>query len=87
MCWLCGQPNKDIKKLREELMDAKTAILNALAEEKAQVTAAIEDCKAQIQALKDQLAAGSVVTPEDLDVILTSVQNIYTPEPTEPPIV
>jgi DNA-binding protein H-NS len=78
MCWLCGQPNN--KKILEAIMDAKTVILQAIADEKAQVQAGIEEAKAQIQALKDQLAAGSVITPADLDVILTSVQNIYTPE-------
>jgi DNA-binding protein H-NS len=73
------------QKLMEAIMDAKTVILQAIADEKAQVTAAIEAAKAQIQALQDQLAAGSVITPEQLQEVLTSIEDIYKPAEEPPP--
>lgn len=61
-------------------MDAKTVILQAIADEKAQVQAGIDVLNAKIQALQDQIASGSVVTAADLDEIKAAVNNIYTPE-------
>jgi hypothetical protein len=85
MCWLCGQPNKDIKKLREDVMARLDDVLAAIAAEKEQVRVAFEDAKTLIQSLKDQIAAGTAATSEDLDMIKAAVENIFNPEPPAPP--
>jgi len=66
----------------EEIMGAKEQILQAIADEQAQVAAGIAALNAQIQALRDQLAAGTPITEADLEEIKNAVQNIFTP-PTE----
>jgi len=63
-------------------MGAKEQILQAIADEQAQVAAGIAALNAQIQALRDQLAAGTPITEADLEEIKDAVQNIFTP-PTE----
>ena len=63
-------------------MGAKEQILQAIADEQAQVAAGIAALNAQIQALRDQLAAGTPITEADLEEIKNAVQNIFTP-PTE----
>lgn len=54
-------------------MATKQEVLDAIAAEKAEVTAAI-------QALKDIIAAGGTITPADLDEVITAVKDIYVPE-------
>jgi len=76
---------EEIKQLRREVMATKQDVLDAIAAEKAQVTAAIEELDIQIQALKDQIAAGTAITPADLDDIASAVHDIFIP--VEPPIV
>jgi len=63
-------------------MGAKEQILQAIADEQAQVAAGVAALNAQIQALRDQLAAGTPITEADLEEIKNAVQNIFTP-PTE----
>lgn len=60
-------------------MATKADVLQAIADEKAQVTTAVEDLNTQIQALKDQIANGIPVTPDDLDEIVTAVHDIFVP--------
>jgi len=60
-------------------MGAKEQILQAIADEQAQVAAGVAALNAQIQALRDQLAAGTPITEADLEEIKNAVQNIYTP--------
>jgi flagellar hook-associated protein FlgK len=60
-------------------MATKQEVLDAVQAEHDQVTAAVNDLGAQIQALKDQIAAGGTVTSGDLDDILTAVAGIFTP--------
>lgn len=60
-------------------MATKQEVLNAIATEKEQVLGAVEDLNAQIQALKDQIEAGTAVTTADLDDILTAVNDIFIP--------
>jgi hypothetical protein len=57
----------------QDLIDAATA-------EKAQVSAKLADLTAQVQALRDQIAAGSAATPEQLDQVLEAITNIFTPD-------
>ena len=66
----------------EAIMGAKEQILQAIADEQAQVAAGVAALNAQIQALRDQLAAGTPITEADLEEIKNAVQNIFTP-PTE----
>lgn len=77
---------KGVEQIRGTLMATKQEVLDAIAAEKAEANAkldaqsqAIADLNTQIQALKDQIAAGSAVTPADLDEILTAVHDIVTP--------
>lgn len=60
-------------------MATKQEVLDAIAEEKTQVSNAITDFNTQIQGLKDQIAAGQAVTPADLDDVVTAVHDIFTP--------
>ena len=77
------RPKKsNFQKLMEEIMGAKEQILQAIADEQAQVAAGVAALNAQIQALRDQLAAGTPITEADLEEIKNAVQNIFTP-PTE----
>lgn len=66
-------------------MATKQDVLDAIAAEKEQVIAAIELLDTQIQALKDQIAAGTAITPADLDDIASAVHDIFIPA--ETPIV
>jgi hypothetical protein len=70
---------EEIRQLREELMATKQEVLDAVAEEKAQVLVGIEDLNKQIQDLKDQIAAGTPVTAADLDEIVSAVHDIFIP--------
>lgn len=67
-------------------MATKADVLQAIADEKTAVNnkldqqnAAINDLNAQVQALKDQIANGTAVTPADLDDIVTAVHDIFVP--------
>jgi predicted nucleic acid-binding Zn-ribbon protein len=71
--------HKELHELRRLLMATKQEVLNAIATEKEQVLGAVEDLNAQIQALKDQIEAGTAVTTADLDDILTAVNDIFIP--------
>jgi len=73
----------EVKRLRRILMATKSEVLQAIADEKAQVSEAINELDVQIQALKDQIANGSAVTAADLDDITTAVHDIFVPP--EPP--
>lgn len=73
---------KEIHKLRRVIMATKQEVLDAIAAEKAQVTAGLEALNVQIQELKDQIAAGNAVTVADLDDIENAVHDIFIP-PTE----
>jgi hypothetical protein len=58
----------------QDLIDAANA-------EKAQVAARLAELSAQVQALRDQIAAGSAATPEQLDLVLQAITDIFTPAP------
>lgn len=60
-------------------MATKQEVLDAIAEEKAQVSDALTAFGQQIQDLKDQIAAGTAITPEDLDEITNAVHDIFIP--------
>jgi hypothetical protein len=61
-------------------MATKAEVLQAIADEKAQVLVGIEDLNKQIQDLKDQIAAGTPVTEADLDDIVNAVHDIFVPK-------
>ncbi len=69
----------EIRKLRREIMATKAEVLQAIADEKAQVLTAIEEFNKQVQELKDQIASGDPVTATDLDDIVTAVHDIFIP--------
>lgn len=60
-------------------MATKEEVLAAIQAEKEQVLTAVSDLNTQIQALKNQIAQGSAVTPADLDGIIAAVNNIFVP--------
>lgn len=60
-------------------MATKAEVLQAIADEKAQVLTAIEEFNKQVQELKDQIASGDPVTATDLDDIVTAVHDIFIP--------
>ncbi len=68
-----------IIKQGEKIMATKQDVLDAIAQEKTQVMNAVSDLNNQIQALKDQIAAGSPVTAADLDEITNAVHDIFVP--------
>lgn len=55
--------------------------------EKAQVAAGLGALQAEIQALKDQIGNGVVVTAEQLDALMVAVDGIFTPEVQDEPAV
>jgi len=76
----------EITRLRRLLMATKQDVLAAIAAEKTQVLEAITELENQIQALKDQIAAGTPVTEADLDDIVSAVNDVFIPAPpVEPP--
>ena len=70
---------KEIHKLGREIMATKAEVLQAIADEKAQVLTAIEAFNKQVQELKDALANGTAVTAADLDDITSAVHDIFVP--------
>lgn len=60
-------------------MATKQEVLDAIAEEKAQIIAKLDELNAQIQALQDQINAGTPVTAADLDEIKGAVNDIFVP--------
>ncbi len=60
----------------------------AIAAEKAQVLEGITALNVKIQELKDLIAAGTGVTEADLDALIASVNDIFTPTPPveDPPV-
>lgn len=75
----------------QELKDAQAQLATDIAAEKAEVQAKLADLTTQIQALKDQIAAGGTVTEQDMADLLTatqaadtSVKDISEPAPPTP---
>lgn len=60
----------------QEVNDKLTVLATNIALERAEVQAGIASLKAEIQALKDQLASGTVVTPADLDNLVGSLNTL-----------
>ena len=52
-------------------------VKDAIAEEKTQVLNKLTELNTEIQALKDQIAAGSPVTVADLDDLKAAVNDIF----------
>lgn len=75
--WNCHK--NEIKQLKELIMATKQEVLQAISDEKTQVTEAVTALNQQIQDLKDQIANGGSVTPADLDEITNAVHNIFVP--------
>ena len=81
-----------IHKLKEHIMANLDEVKAAIADEKAQVLAGVDALKVKIQELQDLISAGTGVTSEDLDALITSVNDIFVPEvvvedpPVEPPV-
>lgn len=67
-----------LKCMEEKLMATLQEVKDAIAAEKAEVLAGVGALNDQIQALKDQIANGDPVTPEDLDALVSSVHDIFT---------
>lgn len=55
-------------------------VKQAIADEQEQARIRAESTAAEIQALKDQIAAGTGVTPEQLDELIQSVRGIVPDE-------
>lgn len=77
---------KELAHLNERVntMATKQEVLDAIAQEKAQVAEAIK-------ALEDKIASGAQITPADLDDIKNAVGGIYEPaapetQPEVPPV-
>jgi len=78
-------------KIMATLDDVKAALAaaaEAATNEKAEVGTKLDNLNVQIQALKDQIAGGTLVTAADLDALVTQingiatdVENITTPDP------
>lgn len=54
-------------------------IKQAAADEAAEVAARVGALEAEVQALKDQIAGGQIVTEEQMADLLASVKGIFTP--------
>jgi len=71
----------EINELRGEFMAFKQDVDQVIADEKAQVAEGFAALNAKIAELEAKLAAGEVVTAEDMASIKASVADIFTPEP------
>lgn len=67
--------------LGEQIMATVQQVKAAVIAEAAEVKSRIDDLEAQVQALKDGVGNGVVVTEAELDEILVAVQSIFTPAP------
>ncbi len=82
----CASEDGAVVQMLAEILERidKMATLDevkaAVAAEAQQVKEAVDALEAQVQALKDQIAAGTAATPEQLDEVLASIQNIFTPK-------
>jgi hypothetical protein len=63
----------------DEIMATLAEVKASIAAEAAEVTKKVNDLADEIQALKDALAAGTLVTAADLDDLKASVEGIFTP--------
>ena len=70
--------NNRIIHNQEVIMATLAEVKQAVADEKAEVLAKLTALGEEIQALKDQIAAGSPVTAADLDELVASVHDIFT---------
>jgi|SRR5687768_1238211 len=70
--FLTTRSNENMATLQE--------VHDKIAAEKAQVAAGLGALQAEIQALKDQIGAGVIVTPEQLDALAMAVDGIFAPE-------
>jgi len=65
--------------LEKKIMTTIKDIEVAAEEEAAEVKARIDALEAELQALKDQIAGGQVVTEEQMASALAKVRGIFTP--------
>lgn len=74
--------NERIIKLEKGIKNMATIqdVQAAIDAEKAQVQVRLDELQASIVALQEQVAAGSAATPEQLDELVSAVQNIFSPE-------
>lgn len=64
---------------REQVMASVQDVKDAVAQEAAEVAIRVSALESEVQSLKDQIAAGTAATPEQLDEILIAVRGIFTP--------
>ncbi len=62
--------------VQNEIATLKTAVETEHAEVKAKVDSAVTSFTAQIQTLKDQIAAGTPATEADLDGLVASLKDV-----------
>lgn len=64
--------------------EAVQAVKDTAALEKAQVEGRLSELAAEIQALRDQIANGGVVTDAQMAELKSAVENIFVPTPPAP---
>lgn len=69
----------DLETMETKIMATLQQLKDAIASEAAEVKARVDALESEVKALKDQIANGGTVTEAQLDEVLTSVQNIFTP--------
>lgn len=67
---------REDQKLRGELMATIEDLQAAITKEAEETRAKFQSFKTEIQALKDQLANGQVVTSEQLDALIAQIDGI-----------
>jgi len=68
---------RGVAQLKEQLMSTKQEVLDAVAAEKAEVQAKLDELLARIAELEANGAGGA--TPEELAEIKAAIENIFTP--------
>lgn len=73
----------------KEVQDELAVLKQHISDESSKVQAKVKDLGDQVQALKDQLAAGTAVTAADLDGVVASIKDLETGVDTidTPPVV
>ena len=83
-CTIINQPDgaailQALVNLGDQVMTTKQDILDAIANESAEVQARLDTLAAEIVVLQTNISNGVAVTEADLAEILAGVQGIYTP--------
>ncbi len=75
----CAEILSQLKLMEIRIMATIQDLKDTIDAEKLQVSARLTTLAAEIQALKDQIAAGGTITEAQLDEVKVAIENIWNP--------